>query len=455
MTGGEVHERGAAGRPTWMSSSNDSIVSVEWSKSDTEEHSIEECTVFRSSDPHSLPPSPRHPVPPLLFVLAHGLFGSSNDFDKLREYAVASFPEAIVLVSTTNTPSTTSGVRNGGTRLAVEIVNRMLREVGSPVTVSEEAHRDPVIFYRDVEAARSILREHQQSHEAERPYMIGIGHSLGGLYMRYALGLLYKAHFFHEKDGPIIPFEYMSISTPHLGSRRPAECSDIIAWILKYLMVASVMSQVQTMKDLTLEDDPEHPVLLEMSEPNSPYYKALRLFICTAISTTHYDKIVPFPSSAILLRHPFPPPEGNTFLVAGASGFHSLQEEELRQHSDPTHFLCKRTLSTEALDQMEHLQENDLDFIVDVDGLVELQPALYENLRSLPWRRIHIQFPLGNTIETLLTHQTPLAKGFNRHLGSLFRVNVRQKEAETFLQLLVRIISLDVATEMGRVPCRR
>lgn len=227
----------------------------------------------------------------------------------------------------------------------------------------------------------------------------------------------------------------MSISTPHLGSRRPAECPDITAWILKYLMVASVMSQVQTMKDLTLEDDPENPVLLEMSMPTSPFYKALRLFLCTAISTTHYDKIVPFPSSAILLRHPFPtPPEANTFLVAGASGFHSVQEEELRQHSDPSHFLCKRTLSTEALDQLEHLQEGDLEFIVDADGLVELQPALYENLRTLPWRRIHIQFPLGNAIETLLTHQTPLAKGFNRHLG------VRTHSA--LLPSLIRGISL-------------
>ena len=183
--------------------------------------------------------------------------------------------------------------------------------------------------------------------------------------------------------------------------------------IMKHVLTAS-NSLVQTVQDLTLKDDPDLPVLLEMSQPNSIYFKALKRFTCTAISTTHSDMIVPFASSAILLRNPFIKPSGDSaHLIVGANGFDDIHLQELIKYADVDSFLYKKTYSTEALNQME-LEESD--YIADEEGMVELQPEIYENLRKLPWRRIHIQFPAGNIIESLLTHQTPLAKGFNNIL---------------------------------------
>jgi len=200
-----------------------------------------------------------------------------------------------------------------------------------------------------------------------------------------------------------------------LGSRRPKGSSDTIGRVLKRLLLLSA-GLLQTAKDLTLQDDEDLPILLKMCQPSSIYYKALSLFNLTTISTTHYDKIVPFPSSAIMLRNPFPKPQNENFLVAGASGFPESHLKEICKHTDENSFLFKKTFSTESLDQMESLARANEEFIADEEGLVELHPQLYENLRKLPWRRIHIQFPTGNAIEALFTHQTPLAKGINSHL---------------------------------------
>lgn len=211
----------------------------------------------------------------------------------------------------------------------------------------------------------------------------------------------------------------MSISTPHLGSRRPNDSSDKVGWVLKHLMAMST-GLIQTVKDLTLEDDAENPILLEMSHPKSIYYEALSLFTLTAFSTTHYDKIVPFASSAIMLRNPFTKPGTDArFLVAGASGFPEKHLKVICKYIDEDSFLYKKTFSTEALDQLEQIASiaRDNEYIADEEGLVELHPQLYENLRLLNWRRIHIQFPTANALDALFTHQTPLAKGFNARLS--------------------------------------
>lgn len=37
------------------------------------------------------------PTTKLYLVLAHGLFGSSNDFERLRQFSVEKFPDALVV----------------------------------------------------------------------------------------------------------------------------------------------------------------------------------------------------------------------------------------------------------------------------------------------------------------------------------------------------------------------
>ena len=117
-------------------------------------------------------------------------------------------------------------------------------------------------------------------------------------------------------------------------------------------------SLVQTISDLTMKDNTENPLLLLMSKPDSSYFKALKLFTCTAISTTHYDKIVPFASSAIMLYNPFPKPDpSDTHLIAGASGFDNLHLAELKKYTKEDSFIYKRSYSTEALEDLEEFAE--------------------------------------------------------------------------------------------------
>ena len=180
--------------------------------------------------------------------------------------------------------------------------------------------------------------------------------------------------------------------------------------------VGGLGQYVQTVKDLTLQDD--DPILLEMSKKSSSYFRGLKMFTSTAISATHYDKVVPFASSSILLRNPFHKPKESSFLVAGASGFSDDHVNLLLQYADETAFL-KTSNSDSALDllEMSNTTKANDSYINDEDCLVELHSEVYDNLNQIQWRRIHIQFPASNTLEQLLTHQTPLAKAPNRWVG--------------------------------------
>jgi triacylglycerol esterase/lipase EstA (alpha/beta hydrolase family) len=48
-------------------------------------------------------------------------------------------------------------------------------------------------------------------------YISFVGHSLGGLVSRYAIGVLYAAKFFDK----VKPMNFTTFATPHLGARIP------------------------------------------------------------------------------------------------------------------------------------------------------------------------------------------------------------------------------------------
>ncbi|CBZ53750.1 hypothetical protein NCLIV_035320 [Neospora caninum Liverpool] len=125
-------------------------------------------------------------VPPVcLVVCVHGLAGVSSDFQFTQSVLNERAPHIRVLVSRANTGKTFDGVKRGGERLADEI--------------RQEVARFPSLSYISV-----------------------IGFSLGGLYMRYAVRLLYSPS---SASAPatvcgLRPLCVGTVASPHLGVRR-------------------------------------------------------------------------------------------------------------------------------------------------------------------------------------------------------------------------------------------
>ena len=111
------------------------------------------------------------------------------------------------MVSSINSPTTTSGVRIGGRRLTAEIVRFTMEHYQISSTVSDLAIDDEDEFWKELEVCRHELKEFQRQPgpESGKLRMIAIGHSLGGLYIRNSLGLLYQANFFHPYYGALDP----------------------------------------------------------------------------------------------------------------------------------------------------------------------------------------------------------------------------------------------------------
>ncbi|KAG6611108.1 putative alpha/beta hydrolase [Phytophthora cinnamomi] len=120
-----------------------------------------------------------------LVVLQHGLLGSKHDFARFVDIFRAQFraDELYLHAGESNATSffqTYDGVDQGGERLADE--------------VQQLAARMPKLQKLSM-----------------------IGHSLGGLYNRYCIGLLLARGFFDSVE----PVNFVTLATPHLGIRRP------------------------------------------------------------------------------------------------------------------------------------------------------------------------------------------------------------------------------------------
>eukprot|EP00611_Tribonema_gayanum_P024961 TRINITY_DN5592_c0_g2_i2.p1 TRINITY_DN5592_c0_g2~~TRINITY_DN5592_c0_g2_i2.p1 ORF type:complete len:224 (-),score=41.03 TRINITY_DN5592_c0_g2_i2:2567-3238(-) len=141
-------------------------------------------TAQSDAAPAATAPAATAAAPEHLVVLCHGIFGSPGDLAYLEKAVKREgMGRVLVLNARVNTGKTRDGIASGGTRVA-------------------EAVREAV-------SANPSFR-----------YISVAGHSLGGLYLRYAVHLLYDATAERCCIAGLEPVTFMTIATPHLGVRR-------------------------------------------------------------------------------------------------------------------------------------------------------------------------------------------------------------------------------------------
>jgi len=214
--------------------------------------------------------SPNFETATHLVVLAHGLHGGTDDLVRVAGILSATYgQELALLISESNQGflATHRGIDVGGERLAKEVA----------------------------EFANKMATCH--TRQGEKFSFSIIGHSLGGLYSRYCIGHLYSEGFFDQWQ----PLNFITLATPHLGSRRPQRgLNPILSFFTSHLFS-------RTGQQLMLEDDErEKPLLVRMCDRELSFFKALALFRRRSIyANVLRDLQVPFSTSAIMPYNPF------------------------------------------------------------------------------------------------------------------------------------------------------
>ena len=113
-----------------------------------------------------------------------------------------------------------------------------------------------------------------------------MGHSLGGLITRWALGYLYSEGHLSK----VTPGKYMSICSPHCGVLAPKSSIGRVA-------INLAMFSSKTEKELVFAD--KEKIIATLADPSKPYFQALALFQCHAVGVADFDTLVPSASACI------------------------------------------------------------------------------------------------------------------------------------------------------------
>eukprot|EP00033_Pygsuia_biforma_P000247 GCRY01000307.1.p1 GENE.GCRY01000307.1~~GCRY01000307.1.p1 ORF type:complete len:462 (+),score=98.76 GCRY01000307.1:273-1658(+) len=207
-----------------------------------------------------------------LVFLQHGLGGSCSDLEVVGDILKSHFCSQSVKVF--NSPInngmlvSTDGIDKGGVRLAdyVEVV----------------------------------LRQHPTA-----THLSFVGHSMGGLYLRYAVGVLFERGVFTH----VHPQNIITFATPHLGGTSP---TDGFFTSLGLFSVQNFFGR--SVKQLALCDEVEaaadaqqRPLLVVLSDPSTRYIKGLALFANRLlVGNASGDYRVPYRSACLTSENTAP-----------------------------------------------------------------------------------------------------------------------------------------------------
>ena len=196
-----------------------------------------------------------------LFYLVHGLYGRSSDMDTMKTQLEETLPEEeyVVYVAKHNaTFHTFEGIKLGGYRIYTELLKYL-------------------------------------EHNPDITHISVVGYSMGGLYVRYMVGLMHETNFFKR----ITPVNFVTFATPHLGTTLWEEGyrTHILNGLARVLLGPS---------GVDLMSRGPRGVLDKMVEPNSQFMRGLKQFrnlniFCNAIG----DRTVRFWTSFITNKTPF------------------------------------------------------------------------------------------------------------------------------------------------------
>ncbi|BFZ58091.1 hypothetical protein PYCC9005_005149 [Savitreella phatthalungensis] len=126
-----------------------------------------------------------------------------------------------------------------------------------------------------------------------------VGYSLGGLALRYAIGVLYDAGLFEKVQAKA----FTTFATPHVGV-HPAS-SGVLAWVLSSLGPRSISV---TGAHLFMTDGlvRRRPLLELMTEPDSAFMKGLAVFETrTCYANIVHDRLVRYYTASISPADPY------------------------------------------------------------------------------------------------------------------------------------------------------
>lgn len=204
--------------------------------------------------------------PTHLVVLAHGVGGLASDLAYLAKLLRA-YPDVLVFAPRCNEPvlAPFEGVAVGGER----IVSEVLAEISQ----------------------RPALRK-----------LSLVGHSLGGLYVRYAAGVLYG-----RCGCTLIPLNMVTLATPHLGVTRPRTRPPLRGGAFnRAFQVVSERMCAQLGVELNLSDTADGMVPLLVRLAHGDFLCALRSFRRRSLYANVYnDFLVPFCTAALQPYNPY------------------------------------------------------------------------------------------------------------------------------------------------------
>lgn len=321
-----------------------------------------------------------------LMILVHGLDGNEGDFLPFKSMVepVFSSPSKIV-ISTANTGflQTYYGVREGGRRLYNEILNSI---------------------------DDSILPGTQ---------LVIIAHSLGGIYSRYAIGLMHdtlestapESAEAKAKLSKLVLSAFTTMCTPHLGVRKSGGSVIKDMWKAAFHSVAPYVVG-RTGRDLLLLDEEGNvsndSVLVEMAIADSKFMKGLKRFSHhTLVTMSDHDLMVPYSTAAISNHSPWMKEAYTPNFGWSVLAFSGFSESHLEKA-----FKKVKTLPAGDGDHMDHLSVGkdtpvyplSDDMETDTHRELEFHRGMYNALHSINWRRIELAVHIPSPLHKPLAH---------------------------------------------------
>lgn len=224
----------------------------------------------------------------------------------------------------------------------------------------------------------------------------------------------------------------MTISTPHLGVRKPGNGFFRNVYRLAAHTVMNIFGK--TGKELKLEDADviENSLLFRMSIPGSDFVNALLKFPNrTLISACHHDGTVPYPSAAIRSFNPYTLSSYGVpslkiggicpTLLASPSHMELLKDFFTSSTITTTSSSTTTTVSSENAYHLEtfqtlswkgtehdrydgELNDEKRDLYRDNLYLVEYPKKMLHNLQDIGWRRIDLDFTMASSLQGREVH---------------------------------------------------